>query len=129
MKNKKLMSTILILLSSLSILSQVVPAIDNVFVNGVPINNCSTISFGTNESLEIDFRLRINKQSDFNVGNFATFRLYIRKNNSSNPQFINGIMVPNNAFSNNGTYWEGTFSETLYASDIEVSGSNFFWNI
>ncbi|TGD58452.1 T9SS type A sorting domain-containing protein [Flavobacterium humi] len=100
------------------------PSLQNISVNGAAVSNCGTIAFGSNSSVNLSLTLKITKSSSTNVG-AAILKLYIKKTASSTPQFINGIMVDNSAFSQ-GTSWEGSFSQTLQASDINVSGSTFY---
>jgi hypothetical protein len=105
---------------------QITPYLEQITVNGNLISDCSTIAFGTNSSVDISLKIRVTKSSTNDVGNFATFKLYILRNGSSSPQFIDGILVNNSAFWNNGTLWEGVFNQTLQAADIDVSGSVFY---
>lgn len=100
-------------------------SLQDISVNGTAVSNCGTIAFGSNSSVNLSLKMKITKPSTTDVGGFATFKLYIKKTPSSTPQFMNGIMVNNSAFSQ-GTSWEGTFSQTLQASDINVSGSTFY---
>jgi hypothetical protein len=102
------------------------PYLEDITVNGNPIANCSTIDFGNNNSVNLSLKLRITKPQTTSVGNFATFKLYIRKSLTSTPQLINGIMILDGAFYNQGTTWEGVFSQTLQASDINATGSMFY---
>lgn len=128
---RKIITLLIIIIFSFSsnkIQGQITPYLEQITVNSTPISDCSTIAFGTNSSVNLSLKLRIIKASTDNVGNSATFNLYILKNGSSSPQFINGIMVPNNAFINSGSSstWESQFNQTLQASDIDVSGSIFY---
>lgn len=121
-----LLSIVIISLCSSQMKAQITPYLEQITVNGSYISDCSTIAFGTNSSVNLSLKMRITKSATNDVGNFATFKLYILKNGSSSPQFINGILIDNSAFWNNGTLWEGVFSQTLQASDIDVSGSIFY---
>jgi hypothetical protein len=89
-------------------------------VNGVPIDNYGTIPFGSNTSVNLYFKLSINKSGS--VSDFSTFYLYLRKDASTTPLLLDGIMVNNSAFDSQG-HWYGYFSKTIYASDIANSGS------
>ena len=89
-------------------------------VNGVPIDNYGTIPFGSNTSVNLSFKLSINKSGS--VSDFATFDLYLRKDASTTPLHLDGIIVNNSAFDSQGQ-WYGYFSKTIYASDIANSGS------
>ena len=121
-----LLSIVILSLCSSQMKGQITPYLEQITVNGSSISDCSTIAFGTNSSVNLSLKLRVTKSTTNDVGNFATFKLYILKNGSSSPQFINGILINNSAFWNNGTLWEGVFSQTLQASDIDVSGSIFY---
>lgn len=121
-----LLSIVILSLCSSQMKGQITPYLEQITVNGSSISNCSTIAFGTNSSVNLSLKMRITKSATNDVGNFATFKLYILKNGSSSPQFINGILINNSAFWNNGTLWEGVFSQTLQASDIDVTGSIFY---
>ena len=121
-----LLSIIILSLCSSQMKGQITPYLEQITVNGSSISDCSTIAFGTNSSVNLSLKMRVTKLATNDVGNFATFKLYILKNGSSSPQFINGILINNSAFWNNGTLWEGVFSQTLQASDIDVSGSIFY---
>ena len=121
-----LLSIVILSLCSSQMKGQITPYLEQITVNGSSISDCSTIAFGTNSSVNLSLKMRVTKSATNDVGNFATFKLYILKNGSSSPQFINGILINNSAFWNNGTLWEGVFSQTLQASDIDVSGSIFY---
>lgn len=106
--------------------AQITAQINNVKVNGTQISNCGTIAFGANNSVSLSLTLKIIKPSTTNVGDFATFKLYTKYDSNSDPIFIDGIIVPNNAFTQ-GTSWEAEFSQTtLQASSIASSGSVFY---
>lgn len=125
---KKMFSTftICLLVFNLNTANAQTPTLEQITVDGVSINNCSTIAFGANTSVNLSLKMKVTKSASTDVGNSATFKLYIKKNASSTPKFINGIIVNNSAFWNNGTLWEGVFSQTLQAADIEASGSIFY---
>ena len=99
--------------------------LDQITVNGAAVNNCGIINFNSNISVDLSLRLRITKSATTTIGTSASLKLYIKKNSTATPKLINGIIVTNSSFTNN-TNWEGTFSQTLLASDIEVSGSTFY---
>jgi len=125
---KKILSifiVIIILLFSNTVKSQTA-YLQDVSVNSSAIANCTTIMFGYNSSVNLSLKLKVTKSKSTDVGDFATFKLYVKKNSSSTPQLINGIIVNNSAFGSEGVSWEGTFSQTLQASDIDVSGSIFY---
>ncbi|MDR7212188.1 T9SS type A sorting domain-containing protein [Flavobacterium piscis] len=106
--------------------SQIIVGMYNVKINNSPIENCSTIALGNNTSVTVTFTLRVTKpSSSTDVGSFAQFKIFLKKNSSATPVEINGILVNNSAFSG-GTTWEGTFSQTILASSIDVTGSNFY---
>jgi hypothetical protein len=121
-----ILSIIILSLCSSQMKGQITPYLEQITVNGSSISDCSTIAFGTNSSINLSLKMRVTKSATNDVGNFATFKLYIKKNGSSSPKFINGILINNSAFWNNGSLWEGVFSQTLQASDIDVSGSIFY---
>ena len=64
---------------------QITPYLEQITVNGSSISDCSTIAFGTNSSVNLSLKLRVTKSTTNDVGNFATFKLYILKNGSSSP--------------------------------------------
>ncbi|KAF2327307.1 T9SS type A sorting domain-containing protein [Flavobacterium daemonense] len=109
-----------------NLMSAQVAGISDVKVNNKSIDNCSTIALGLNTSVTVTFTLKIVKNSSTDVGTTAKFKIFLKKNNSSTPVELNGIIVNNSAFSEGGTTWEGTFSQIISASDIEVSGSTFY---
>jgi len=99
--------------------------LEQITVNGSAVSNCGTINFNSNSSVSLSLKLRITKSATTTIGTSASLKLYIKKNSSDTPKLINGIIVTNGSFTNN-TSWEGTFGQTLSASDIEVSGSTFY---
>ncbi|TCN59460.1 T9SS C-terminal target domain-containing protein [Flavobacterium circumlabens] len=106
--------------------SQIISGMYNVSVNNSPIENCATIALGNNPTVTVSFTLRVTKpSSSTDVGSTAQFKIFLKKNSSATPVELNGILVNNSAFSG-GTTWEGTFSQTISASSIEVTGSNFY---
>lgn len=106
--------------------SQVTSGMFNVSVNNVPIENCTTIALGNNTSVTVSFTLRVTRpSSSTDVGSAAKYRIFLKRNSSATPIELNGILVNNSAFSG-GTTWEGTFSQTIDASSIDVTGSNFY---
>ena len=125
---KKILSifTISFLVFNINTTNAQTPSLEQITVNSIAINDCSTIAFGTNSSVNLYLKMKVTKSATTDVGNFATFKLYIKKNASSTPQFINGILVNNSAFGSQGVTWEGVFPLTLQASDIDVSGSIFY---
>lgn len=121
-----LLSIVILLLYSSQMKGQITPYLEQITVNSSSISDCSTIAFGTNSTVNLSLKMRVTKSATNDVGNFATFKLYILKNGSSSPKFINGILINNSAFWNNGTLWEGVFPQTLQATDIDISGSIFY---
>lgn len=96
----------------------------NISVDDIAIQDCSTISFGTKTSISLLLKMTVTKGYYFIPDNFATFKIY-RKTGSSAPVLINGIIVPNDAFTD-GTHWEAYFNQTLYASDFTIAGTVFY---
>lgn len=103
--------------------AQITPYLQEVTVNNEPIYNCSLIHFGNNTTLNLSFKIKITKTSNIDVGNYATFRLYILRNSDSTPQLLNQIMISNANYWNNGTLWEQNFNQTIHRDDIDVNGS------
>ena len=95
-----ILSLIHFIFFTIEVKSQINPRLENVTVNGVAINNCSTINFGTNSSVSLTFKMRITKASTDLVDGTATFKLYVLKNGTSTPKFIDGLIVNNSAFTN-----------------------------
>lgn len=105
--------------------SQVTSGMFNVSVNNVAIENCTTIALANSTSVTVSFTLRVTRpSSSTDVGSAAKYRIFLKRNSSATPIELNGILVNNSAFS--GTTWEGTFSQTIEASSIDVTGSNFY---
>ena len=110
MKKILLSFTILLFVFNINSANAQTPTLEQITVNGVSISNCSTIDFGSNSSVNLSLKLKVIKSATTDVGDFATFKLYILKNANSTPKFINGIIVNNSAFGSQGVSWEGVFS-------------------
>ncbi|MBE8724062.1 T9SS type A sorting domain-containing protein [Flavobacterium hungaricum] len=106
--------------------AQITAGMFDVRVNNSSIENCSTIALGNNSSVNVTFTLRVTKPSpSTDVGPAAQFKIFLKKNSTDPAVQINGIIVNNSFFGGTST-WEGTFSTTIAASSIDVTGSNFY---
>ncbi|OAZ03667.1 hypothetical protein FLB_19450 [Flavobacterium succinicans] len=111
---------------SIQMKGQIKVFLEEVKVNGVSINNCSAINFGASNTVSLAFKLRITKSNTNIVQPTSKLSLYILRNGSSTPKFIDGLIVGNSAFGLTGENWSGNFGATLQASDIDATGSIFY---
>lgn len=78
---KKILSifTISLLVFNINTTNAQTPSFEQITVNSIAINDCSTIAFGTNSSVNLSLKMKVTKSATTDVGNFATFKLYIKK--------------------------------------------------
>lgn len=120
MNIKKIIVVFIFIINSFAHSQNVEVTITNVKVNNVSIPTGSEINFNNNSTVQLNFRVELEKLASFSIGN-CKLRIRTYRSSGSYIEHFQGNVSPSN-------FVESTFGDyqyTLYASDYDAGIGNY----